>query len=258
MTSSSLPGMVSQTCDMLAANLGAAPRRVRRHRSRPAVSAGGTAEVSGTRHHDRCMHLTIKPARPTFPRCPPAARRLSTWCSTVKPRARTVAVGERPRAGQACPPGRYHSVPATPGASPTSWSSRRCLRAGSRPAGAAGTVSERGSLGQASASCAAGAGEGITPGAAGWVTLRLAPPLRAHLQPARALRQGHAHRTRRPVAATRWSRRQVPLIRRLPGGGPAGECGCAARAACPRPACSPSTASSSSRPIHPHRNAGWR
>ena len=47
--------------------------------------------------------------------------------------------------------------------------------AGSRPAGAAGTVSERGSLGEASASCAAGAGEGITPGAAGWVTLRLAP-----------------------------------------------------------------------------------
>jgi uncharacterized cupredoxin-like copper-binding protein len=47
--------------------------------------------------------------------------------------------------------------------------------AGGRPPGAGGTVTERGSLGEASATCAAGAGNGITAGAAGWVTLHLAP-----------------------------------------------------------------------------------
>jgi uncharacterized cupredoxin-like copper-binding protein len=46
---------------------------------------------------------------------------------------------------------------------------------GTRPLRADGTVSERGSLGEASASCAAGAGQGIAPGASGWVTLRLPP-----------------------------------------------------------------------------------
>lgn len=46
--------------------------------------------------------------------------------------------------------------------------------AGSQPAGSDGRVSERGSLGEASATCAAGAGEGITPGGTGWVTLHLA------------------------------------------------------------------------------------
>lgn len=46
---------------------------------------------------------------------------------------------------------------------------------GARPIGTDGTVSERGSLGEASATCAAGAGNGITPGATGWVTLHLAP-----------------------------------------------------------------------------------
>jgi uncharacterized cupredoxin-like copper-binding protein len=47
--------------------------------------------------------------------------------------------------------------------------------AGTRPIGPGGTVSERGSLGEASATCAAGAGRGITPGGAGWVTVHLAP-----------------------------------------------------------------------------------
>lgn len=46
---------------------------------------------------------------------------------------------------------------------------------GSRPVGSDGTVSEDGSLGEASRSCAAGTGEGIQPGAQGWVTVQLAP-----------------------------------------------------------------------------------
>jgi uncharacterized cupredoxin-like copper-binding protein len=46
---------------------------------------------------------------------------------------------------------------------------------GARPVGPDGKVSEAGSLGEASASCAPGAGEGIAPGAAGWVTLTLRP-----------------------------------------------------------------------------------
>lgn len=44
---------------------------------------------------------------------------------------------------------------------------------GSRAYGADGEVSEAGSLGEASASCAAGAGHGITAGSTGWVTLHL-------------------------------------------------------------------------------------
>ena len=47
--------------------------------------------------------------------------------------------------------------------------------AGTRPVGSDGTVSEQSSAGEASATCAAGTGEGITPGADGWVTLHLAP-----------------------------------------------------------------------------------
>lgn len=47
--------------------------------------------------------------------------------------------------------------------------------AGSKTTGADGRVDEAGSLGEASATCGAGAGEGIGPGAASWVTLRLAP-----------------------------------------------------------------------------------
>lgn len=47
--------------------------------------------------------------------------------------------------------------------------------AGARPAGLDGEVVEVGSLGEASASCTAGSGEGITPRSAGWVTLTLAP-----------------------------------------------------------------------------------
>ena len=46
---------------------------------------------------------------------------------------------------------------------------------GSRPVGPDRTVSEAGSLGEASATCAAGHGEGIAPGAASWVTLVLRP-----------------------------------------------------------------------------------
>jgi uncharacterized cupredoxin-like copper-binding protein len=44
---------------------------------------------------------------------------------------------------------------------------------GSRPVGPDGTVSETGSLGEASATCAAGHGDGIAPGAVGWVTVTL-------------------------------------------------------------------------------------
>jgi uncharacterized cupredoxin-like copper-binding protein len=46
---------------------------------------------------------------------------------------------------------------------------------GTRALGLDRKVSETGSLGEASATCAAGAGEGIAPGAAGWVTLNLRP-----------------------------------------------------------------------------------
>ncbi len=46
---------------------------------------------------------------------------------------------------------------------------------GSRAVGSDGKVSESGSLGEASKSCGQGAGEGIEPGAVGWVTLHLAP-----------------------------------------------------------------------------------
>jgi hypothetical protein len=44
---------------------------------------------------------------------------------------------------------------------------------GTRGVGTDGKVSETGSLGEASADCAPGAGEGIAPGSTGWVTLRL-------------------------------------------------------------------------------------
>jgi uncharacterized cupredoxin-like copper-binding protein len=47
--------------------------------------------------------------------------------------------------------------------------------AGERLAGPDGKVPEAGSLGEASSSCAAGQGDGITSGAVGWVTLNLAP-----------------------------------------------------------------------------------
>jgi uncharacterized cupredoxin-like copper-binding protein len=45
--------------------------------------------------------------------------------------------------------------------------------AGQRALGADGRVPETGSLGEASASCAPGAGQGIEAGAVGWVTLNL-------------------------------------------------------------------------------------
>ncbi|WP_062465162.1 sulfocyanin-like copper-binding protein [Demequina soli] len=46
---------------------------------------------------------------------------------------------------------------------------------GQRSVSAEGTVDESDSLGEASATDAAGAGDGIAPGASGWVTLDLAP-----------------------------------------------------------------------------------
>jgi len=46
---------------------------------------------------------------------------------------------------------------------------------GTRTPGADGKVDEAGSLGEASASCAAGTGGGIGAGSLGWVTLSLAP-----------------------------------------------------------------------------------
>ncbi len=45
--------------------------------------------------------------------------------------------------------------------------------AGERVPGADGKVAETGSLGEASASCAAGSGDGIQAGSVGWVTLNL-------------------------------------------------------------------------------------
>lgn len=47
--------------------------------------------------------------------------------------------------------------------------------AGQRVPSADGKVSESGSMGEASASCTSGAGEGIDAGAVGWVTLQLSP-----------------------------------------------------------------------------------
>jgi uncharacterized cupredoxin-like copper-binding protein len=44
---------------------------------------------------------------------------------------------------------------------------------GARPVGFDGKVSETGSVGEASKSCGEGAGDGIVPGATGWVTLQL-------------------------------------------------------------------------------------
>lgn len=46
---------------------------------------------------------------------------------------------------------------------------------GSRAVGNDGKVSEAGSLGEASASCASGSGDGLVPGTTGWVTITLAP-----------------------------------------------------------------------------------
>ncbi len=46
---------------------------------------------------------------------------------------------------------------------------------GSRAVGADGTVSEQGDFGEASKTCGAGTGDGITPGGVGWVTLQLDP-----------------------------------------------------------------------------------
>lgn len=46
---------------------------------------------------------------------------------------------------------------------------------GSRPVDPDGTVSETGSLGEGSATCGAGHGDGIAPGAVGWLTVTLRP-----------------------------------------------------------------------------------
>ena len=45
--------------------------------------------------------------------------------------------------------------------------------AGHRVAGSDGKVAETGSLGEASASCAGGTGEGVTAGSVGWTTVTL-------------------------------------------------------------------------------------
>lgn len=47
--------------------------------------------------------------------------------------------------------------------------------AGARAVGGDGKVDETGSLGEASTSCGAGAGDGIVPGASSWVTVTLPP-----------------------------------------------------------------------------------
>jgi uncharacterized cupredoxin-like copper-binding protein len=47
--------------------------------------------------------------------------------------------------------------------------------AGARPVGGDGKIDEAGSLGEASKTGGAGAGDGIAPGASGWVTVTLAP-----------------------------------------------------------------------------------
>ena len=47
--------------------------------------------------------------------------------------------------------------------------------AGTRPSGGDGRIDEADSVGEASNSCGAGAGEGIAPGRSSWVTLTLAP-----------------------------------------------------------------------------------
>jgi uncharacterized cupredoxin-like copper-binding protein len=46
---------------------------------------------------------------------------------------------------------------------------------GTRPISGDGKIDEAGSLGESSKACGEGAGEGITPGASGWVTATLAP-----------------------------------------------------------------------------------
>jgi len=46
---------------------------------------------------------------------------------------------------------------------------------GQRPVGTDGKVDESGRVGEASRTCGAGAGDGIDPGAIGWVTLTLQP-----------------------------------------------------------------------------------
>jgi uncharacterized cupredoxin-like copper-binding protein len=47
--------------------------------------------------------------------------------------------------------------------------------AGQRPVGSNGRTEETGSLGEASQTCGAGAGDGIAPGATGWTTMTLQP-----------------------------------------------------------------------------------
>ncbi len=47
--------------------------------------------------------------------------------------------------------------------------------AGTRPVGQDGRIDETGSFGEASNTCAEGSGQGILPGASGWVTMTLAP-----------------------------------------------------------------------------------
>lgn len=46
---------------------------------------------------------------------------------------------------------------------------------GTRPMGGDGKIDEAGSVGEASNTCGAGAGQGIVPGGSSWVTVTLAP-----------------------------------------------------------------------------------
>ncbi len=84
---------------------------------------------------------------------------------------------------------RLHATPATEPAGPTSlvvsnvgWRTHELVflplaaaAVGQRVPGSDGKVSQAGSVGEASSSCASGAGTGLTSGSVGWVTVTLAP-----------------------------------------------------------------------------------
>lgn len=71
--------------------------------------------------------------------------------------------------------------------------------AGQRMPGPDGRINEAGSLGEASASCAAGSGEGIKPGSVGWVSMRLSP---GHYELVCNLRNHYANGMRQAFVVT--------------------------------------------------------
>ena len=95
--------------------------------------------------------------------------------------------------GGNAPPGAHMMLRAVPGTVPSGkvslvaenrgWRTHELVilpltagkSAGQRAPGPDGTVGETGSLGEASTSCGAGAGNGIRAGAVSWITLTLAP-----------------------------------------------------------------------------------